>query len=153
MKPDCSAASRPRRPNRQPEFRMRAQRRVEKISTAISLVGLALGFSVLGLLIVAKEHDGGASITGGILGILLGAAFLIAACLHWNRCDQIQGGFQSGQPLFQSVNSAGTEVTGRALNRYNAWAPIRKRAKAAGFLTPGGCYTWRDTGTRVFRGH
>jgi hypothetical protein len=73
---------------------MRTQRRLEKISTAVSLVGLALGFSVLGLLIVAKGHDGGASITGGILGILLGAAFLIAACLHWKRCDQIQGRFQ-----------------------------------------------------------
>jgi hypothetical protein len=35
-------------------------------------------------------------------------------------------GLQSGQPLFQSVNSVGTEVTGRALNRYNAWAAIRK---------------------------
>ena len=73
---------------------MRTQRRLEKISTAISLVGLALGFSVLGLLIVAKEHDCGASIIGGILGILLGATFLIAACLHWKCCDQIQGGFQ-----------------------------------------------------------
>src|SRR5260370_21800780 len=73
---------------------MRTQKRLEKISTAISLLGLALGFSVLGLMIVAKEHDGGASITGGILGILLGAAFLIAACLHWKCCDQIQGGFQ-----------------------------------------------------------
>jgi hypothetical protein len=69
---------------------MRTQRRLQKISTAISLVGLALGFSVLGLLIVAKEHDGGASIIGGILGILLGAAFLIAACLHWKCGDQIQ---------------------------------------------------------------
>jgi integrase len=28
-------------------------------------------------------------------------------------------GLQSGQPLFQSVNSLGTAVTGRALNRYN----------------------------------
>jgi uncharacterized membrane protein YidH (DUF202 family) len=73
---------------------MSTQRRLEKLSTAISLVGLALGFSVLGLLIVAKEHDDGASIIGGILGILLGVAFLIAACLHWKRCDQIQGGFQ-----------------------------------------------------------
>jgi peptidoglycan/LPS O-acetylase OafA/YrhL len=73
---------------------MRTQRRLEKISTALSLVGLALGFSVLGLLIVAKEHDGSASITGGILGILLGAAFLIAACLHWKCGDQIQSGFQ-----------------------------------------------------------
>jgi hypothetical protein len=26
--------------------------------------------------------------------------------------------------------------TGQALNRYNAWAAIRKRTKAAGFLTP-----------------
>ena len=73
---------------------MKTQRRLEKISTAISLVGLALGFSVLGLLIVAKEHDGGASIIGGILGILLGAAFLIAACLHWKSGDQIEGGFR-----------------------------------------------------------
>jgi uncharacterized membrane protein YidH (DUF202 family) len=73
---------------------MSTQKRLEKISTAISLVGLALGFSVLGLLIVAKERDGGASITGGILGISIGVAFLIAACLHWKRCDQIRGGFQ-----------------------------------------------------------
>src|SRR5271168_4756630 len=73
---------------------MRTQKRLEKISTTISLVGLALGFSVLGLLIVAKEHDGGASIAAGILGILLGAAFLIAACLHWKCGDQIQGGFR-----------------------------------------------------------
>ena len=32
----------------------------------------------------------------------------------------VAAGLQSGQPLFQSVNSAGTGVTGRALNRYNA---------------------------------
>ena len=56
---------------------------------------MALGFSALGLLIVAKEHDGDASITGGILGILLGAAFLIAACLHSKCGDQIQGGFRA----------------------------------------------------------
>jgi hypothetical protein len=73
---------------------MRTRKRLEKISTAVSLLGLALGFSALGLLIVAREHDGGASITGGILGIFLGAAFLIATCLHWKRCDKIQGGFQ-----------------------------------------------------------
>ena len=35
---------------------------------------------------------------------------------------------QSGQPLCQSVNSLGTAVIGRALNRYNAWAAIKKRA-------------------------
>ena len=51
---------------------------------------------------------------------------------------------------FKSVNSAGTAVTGRALNRYNAWAAIRKRAKAAGFLTPVGCHTWRATGITIY---
>ena len=60
-------------------------------------------------------------------------------------------GLQSGQPLFQSVNSAGTEdEQERALNRYNAWAAIRKRAKAAGFLTPVGCHTWRATGITIY---
>jgi hypothetical protein len=64
-------------------------------------------------------------------------------------------GLQSGQPLFQSVNSVGTAVTGRALDRYNAWAAIRKRAKAAGFLSPpsdvtpgaqpASRFTWRTT--------
>ena len=73
---------------------MRTQTRLEKISTAISLSGMATGFSVLGLMIVVNQHDGGASILGGIFGILLGAAFLIAACLHLMHCDQIQGGFQ-----------------------------------------------------------
>jgi hypothetical protein len=56
---------------------------------------MAVGFSILGFLIVVNQHDGVASITGGILGILLGAAFLIAACLHWKCGDQIQGGFRA----------------------------------------------------------
>jgi hypothetical protein len=73
---------------------MKTRRRLQQISTAISLVGLALGFSGLGLLIIAKDHDGSASITGGILGILVGVTFLIAACLHWKYCDQIHGRFQ-----------------------------------------------------------
>jgi len=38
-------------------------------------------------------------------------------------------GLQNGQFLFQSANSLGTAVTGRGLNRYNAWTAIRKRAK------------------------
>ena len=62
----------------------------------------------------------------------------------------VAAGLQSGQPLFQSVNSLGTAVTGRALNRYNAWAAIRRRAKAAGFLTPVGCHTWRATGITIY---
>jgi site-specific recombinase XerD len=54
------------------------------------------------------------------------------------------------QPLFQSLNSLGTEITGRALKRYNAWVAIRKRARAAGFLTPVRWHTWRATGITIF---
>ena len=67
------------------ESKMRTQSRLQKISTAISLFSMAMSFSVLGLLIVVNQHDGGASIPGGIFGILLGATFLIAACLHLKR--------------------------------------------------------------------
>jgi hypothetical protein len=70
---------------------MKTQKRLEKISTAISLLALALGFSVLGLLMVAKEHQDVASIAGGILGISLGAIFLIAAHLHWKRGESNSG--------------------------------------------------------------
>jgi integrase len=34
-------------------------------------------------------------------------------------------------------------VTGRALNRYNAWTAIRKR-------TPVGSHTWRATGITIY---
>jgi len=59
-------------------------------------------------------------------------------------------GIEDKQPLFQSVNKTGTALTGRALNRHNAWAAIRKRARNAGFLTPVGCHTWRATGVTIY---
>ena len=93
---------------------MRTQKQVEKISTAISLLALAFGFSVLGLLIVAKEHENAASIAGGILGIFLGAAFLIAAWLHSKRGHQIQGGFLAEEaPVAEIVSE--TRQTGNAI--------------------------------------
>jgi integrase/recombinase XerD len=57
---------------------------------------------------------------------------------------------ENNQPLFQSVNKSGAALSGRALNRYNAWAAIRKRARNAVFLTPVGCRTWRGTGVTVY---
>jgi hypothetical protein len=60
----------------------------------MSLFGMAIGFSALGFIIVVNQHDGDASIPSGIFGILLGATFLIAACLHLTRSGQHQGGFQ-----------------------------------------------------------
>src|SRR5258707_4800917 len=45
----------------------------------------------------------------------------------------VAAGLQSGQSLFQSVNSVGTAVTGRALNRYNAWRLFASGPKRRGF--------------------
>jgi uncharacterized membrane protein YidH (DUF202 family) len=93
---------------------MRTQKRLEKISTAISLLALALGFCVLGLLIVAKEHEDAASTAGGILGIFLGATFLTAACLHWKRGDHIQDRFLADEPpvveIISEARQAGSAI-------------------------------------------
>jgi hypothetical protein len=87
---------------------MRTQSRLQTISTAMSLFGMAIGFSALGCMIVVNQHDGGASIAGGILGILVGATFLIAACLHLTRCGQIQEGFRlEGMPTVEIASEIG----------------------------------------------
>src|SRR5262245_39034788 len=71
-------------------------------------------------------------------------------CLRkFSTSTSLAAGLQSGQPLFRSVNSLGTAVAGRVLNRYNAWAAIRKRAKAAGFSYPCGIHTWWATGITI----
>jgi len=75
-----------------------------------------MGFSVLGLLIVAKEHHGGAAITGGIISILLGLAFLMAACLHWKCWDQIQGEFQVEEDPAAAEIASQTRRSRPALN-------------------------------------
>jgi hypothetical protein len=68
------------------------QKAVQMISTGISLVTLFLGFSLFGILIIVNQHQaelngpcGGSSVVifGGIVAILLGTAFLVAAGLHW----------------------------------------------------------------------
>ena len=61
----------------------------------MSLVGEAIGFSILGILIILNRHQadlnglsGGSSvaIVGGISAILVGTVFLFAAFLHWRFC-------------------------------------------------------------------
>jgi succinate-acetate transporter protein len=58
---------------------MDIKRRLEKIRTASSLVGLALEFALLGILILAKGDTEGVSMAGGFVGIFLGATFLMLA--------------------------------------------------------------------------
>ncbi len=75
--------------------RLLKRQTIEKISTAISLVSLSLGFSIFGMMIIGNRHEadlnglaGGNSIAmvGGISAVLVGAAFLVAAFFHWRFC-------------------------------------------------------------------
>ncbi|MBV8173319.1 MAG: hypothetical protein JO151_01995 [Verrucomicrobia bacterium] len=69
-----------------------ARQRLQRIATGFSLISLALGFSLLGMLIIMNRHHadlndlpGGSSIAAvdGISVIAIGTAFLVAALLHW----------------------------------------------------------------------
>src|SRR6516225_8068830 len=68
---------------------------LQRISTGLSLVSLALGFWVFAMLIIINRHQaelnglsGGSSfaIVGGIGAFLVGMVFLGAACFHWRFC-------------------------------------------------------------------
>ena len=68
---------------------------LQRIATRMSLLSEAIGFSVLGILIILNRHQadlnglsGGSSVAmvGGIGAFLVGTVFLAAACLHWRFC-------------------------------------------------------------------
>ena len=62
---------------------MSFQRRLERIATASSLIGLALGFLFLGCLILLKKGEEEIPIVGGIVGIVVGMIFLVSAFSFW----------------------------------------------------------------------
>jgi hypothetical protein len=62
---------------------MSFQRRLEKIATTASLIGLAFGFLFLGCLVLLKKGEEGIPIVGGIVGILVGMIFLTSAFSFW----------------------------------------------------------------------
>ena len=68
---------------------------LQRIATRISLVSEAIGFSVLGILIIVNRNQtdlsglaGGSSLAmiGGISAFLVASVLLVAACLHWRFC-------------------------------------------------------------------
>jgi hypothetical protein len=68
---------------------------LQRIATRISLISEAIGFLILGILIILNRHQadlnglsGGSSvaIVGGTSAILVGTVFLVAACLHCRFC-------------------------------------------------------------------
>jgi len=68
---------------------------LRRIATRTSLFGEAIGFLVLGMLIIMNREQadlnglaGGGSVAmiGGISAFLVAAVFLVAACLYWRFC-------------------------------------------------------------------
>jgi hypothetical protein len=68
---------------------------LERTSTSISMVILALGFATLGLVSFRTKYQEGAtnglpfenafSMIGSAISILIGATFLVAAYFYWSR--------------------------------------------------------------------
>jgi len=66
---------------------------LQRIATRMSLVGEAIGFSILGILMNQHQAElnglpGGSAfaMVGGIGAFLVGTVFLGAACFHWKFC-------------------------------------------------------------------
>jgi hypothetical protein len=75
--------------------RLHKRQPLQEICTGMSLVSLCLGFSVFGMLIIVNRHqadpngfsgDSFVATAGGVGAMLVGMAFLVAACLHWRFC-------------------------------------------------------------------
>jgi hypothetical protein len=74
---------------------LHSRQTLQRISTGMSLISLALGFWVFAMLIFINRLQaelnglsGGSSVAigGGISAVLLSTVFLVAACLHWKFC-------------------------------------------------------------------
>jgi hypothetical protein len=74
---------------------------LERIATGLSLISQAVGFSIVGLLILTTRHqaelndsaNGSVFATvGGISALFVGIAFLIAALLYWRFCARRSAG-------------------------------------------------------------
>jgi hypothetical protein len=74
---------------------------LERIATGLSLVSQAVGFSIVGILILATRHQvelsdsaggGTAAIVGGTSALFVGIAFLIAAVLYSRFCAKRSAG-------------------------------------------------------------
>jgi hypothetical protein len=74
---------------------------LERIATGLSLFSQAVGFSIVGLLILTTRHqaelndsaNGSVFATvGGISALFVGIAFLIAALLYWRFCARHSAG-------------------------------------------------------------
>ncbi len=85
--------------------------RLQRVLTSVSLVTQAFGFAMLGFLIALRGgSDSGARI-GGLLAVLTGTMFIVAAIAYWRTCHR-----QTGQHLgvlgIQTVANSAAALAG-----------------------------------------
>jgi len=101
-----------------------SRRVLQRIATRMSLVGEAIGFSILGILIIVNRHQadlndfsGGSSfaMVGGISALLVGTIFLVAACVHWSFCARHPAALPVRRHSFRFTFARPNPVTAIAL--------------------------------------
>jgi hypothetical protein len=100
--------------------------RLQRILTSVSLVTQAFGFAILGSLMTLRAgSDSGARI-GGLLAVLTGTMFLLAAIAYWRTCHP-QTGQRVGASGIQVVTSGASAVAG--LERQSTRPPHREKRR------------------------
>ena len=88
--------------------RLLKRQTVQRIASATSLISQAVGFSVVGMLIIMNRHQsdlnglsGGSSVAmaGGVGAILVGAIFLFSACSYCRFCAKRPAAFTTSRQI------------------------------------------------------
>jgi hypothetical protein len=83
--------------------------RLQRVLTSVSLVTQAFGFAMLGSLMALRGgSDSGARI-GGLLAVLTGTVFLVAAIAYWRTCHRQT---RLGVPGIQAVANSAPALVG-----------------------------------------
>ncbi|MBV8274281.1 MAG: hypothetical protein JO170_03325 [Verrucomicrobia bacterium] len=107
--------------------------RLQRALTSVSLVTQAFGFAMLGSLMALRGgSDSGAKI-GGLLSVLTGTMFLVAAIVYWRTCHR-----QTAQTLrvlgIQAVASSAPALAGLQRPPHRKKRPRRQIAGVGGAL-------------------
>ena len=89
---------------------MNWQSRLEKTVIALNLIGLALGFGTLGLLILVKGEHASESWISGVLGMVVGSLFLLFAfyfCKHTRGGGSERSAFASYSRISSNLQGTG----------------------------------------------
>ena len=97
--------------------------RLQRVLTSVSLVTQAFGFAMLGSLMALRGSDSGARI-GGLLSVLTGTMFLVAAIAYWRTWHR-QTGQHLGVAGIQAVASGAPALVG--LERRSIRPPYREK--------------------------